>query len=138
MNKQEARKKLEKLQNEVKILQDIIDKPIDLFTIKKYSEVCIELCIIEKTRCDFDSLQEYRYHQIKNIEKLFNRDWVKDFMNMNQYKYYPYFRMTGSGLVFCSSYFDYCGCDGQVSYFKDKKTSDYIGNTFLDIYKDLI
>jgi len=130
MNKKEAEKALNKLQLEVNKLRDIIDAPESLFDITTYTEVCKRLNITEKSLSEFETLKEYRYHQILNIQKLFNEDAVNP-------RWYPWFSRTGSGLVFfISSCFSDCYY-GQVAYFKDKKTSDYIGKTFKFIYNDL-
>lgn len=133
MKKQEAQQQLIKLQNEIDKLKIIINSPTNLFeTIRNYSDVCIELGIKEKTNSDFDSLKEFRYHQIQNIAKLFNGDSINNY-------YYPYFNRSGSGLVFYRSaggagvsYFS-----GQVAYYKDRQTSDFVGKLFVNIYNDL-
>ena len=78
------------------------------------------------------------YKMIKQIEKLFNGNWVKDWNNKNQSKWYPYYEQTGSGLVFSYSA-SYCTrFPGQVAFYKDKKTSDHIGKYFIDVYKKLM
>jgi hypothetical protein len=104
-------------------------KPRTLFdVIKNYSDVCKQLCEPE---------QSCPYQKLKQIERLFNGDWRKDWSNFNQYKYYPYFSLTGVGLVFDVSDFDCSGSGGRVAYFKDKQTSDFVGRTFVDIYRQL-
>lgn len=132
INKREAKEKILKLETEIEKLREILNRPTNLFeTIKEYSDVCIELNIKEKIRSEFDTLKEYRYHQIQNIAKLFNGD------NKNNY-WYPYFTRTGSGLVFPGSFDYFRTFDGPVAYFKDKITSDFIGKTFIKIYTDLV
>lgn len=132
IKKADALKQLEKLQNEMDKLKDIINKPVDLFTtIKGYSDVCEELGVAERTESDFLSKKEFRFHQLQNIQKLFNGDSTDN-------RHYPWFRKTGSGLVFYVSgdvFVDYFY--GQVAYYKDSKTSDFIGKMFIDIYTDL-
>lgn len=103
----------------------------DLFTIKTYKEVCKELKESEET-CP--------YKQIKQIERLFNGDWEKDWNNTNQAKWYPYFNLKASGgeVGFSRSGYHRYSSDGQVAFYKDQKTSDYVGRTFWSIYKQLI
>lgn len=104
-------------------------KTRDLFSIKTYSEVCVELKEDE---------QICPYKKIKQIEKLFNGDWKKDWNNKNQYKYYPYYKIENNSLVFLGSVYSY-GCPvGQVGFYKDQKTSDYVSKTFISIYKEII
>lgn len=135
MNKIQAKEKLLKLDKEREKFLEIINKPVDLFEeVDNYSDVCEILGIEEKKESDFNSLQEYLYHQIKNIEKLFNGNWIPDWSNPNQAKFYPYFYYKGSRLVFGSSGVDCYSFHGQVAYFRDRKTSDFIGQKFAYIY----
>lgn len=131
-NKVQINNKIAQLEQEVKDLKELINKPIDLFKdIRNYNDVCIALNIINKSIDQFDTKQEWRYHQIKNIQKLFNQGKTNN-------HYYPYFNKLGSGLVF---YFSGDGvsyfCSGQVSLYNTKEISDFIGNLFIDIYTDL-
>ncbi len=116
----------------------------DLFSITTYSEVCKRLKIKELTIKDFkkfgeDALKMLGFHKIKNLERLFNGNWVKDWKNQSQYKYYPYFTINSSGgLVFFGSYAGYVVCYGPVGYYKDSKTSDHIGKNFKDVYENIM
>lgn len=105
-------------------------KKVSLFDrIRNYSDVCRELKEEEKIS-PFD--------KIKQIEKLFNVNWKKDWNNSNQYKYFPYFTINGSGeLVFVGSG-SYAGFHGVVGFYKDQETSDFIGKTFISIYKEIM
>lgn len=115
----------------------------DKFSVTTYKEVCKRLGIKELTIKDFkqfegDALKMLSFHQIKNLERFFNGNWVADWKNQNQYKYYPYFTLSSSGgLVFtdscCVSFRFY----GDVGYYLDSKTSDHIGKNFIDIYNNL-
>lgn len=121
-------------------------KPKSLFDkIKTYKDVCKELNEEEITEDYFDIdtftrkeiKQLVAFARIKQIVKLFNGNWNVDLKDPNQYKYYPYFNMAGSGLVFGGSSCFTWAFDGQVAYFKDNQTSDFVGKTFVDIYQDL-
>lgn len=130
MNKQEALAKYKDIESELLKLKKIIEAPEDLFSkIKNYSDVCRELG---------ESEQNCPYKKIKQIEKLFNGDWVKDWRNKNQPKYYPYFEYVGSGLVFAGSHYDGSYACGQVAFYQDKQTSDFIGKTFPSIYREIM
>jgi len=93
-----------------------------------YKEVCKELNEIQL---------EDPYKQIKQLMKFFNQGWIPNIRDNNQRKYYPYFTTGSGGLGFYDS-----GC--HVDYFfafaglfKDKETSDYIGQNFIHIYQNL-
>lgn len=112
--------------------------------VKTYGDVCKFLPIKELTIEDFDFLPEEQrlkslnFHKLQNIAKLFNGTWKINWKDSKQEKWYPWFDTNSSGLVFGGS-----GCDrgysyGTVAYFPDRETSDYIGKTFLDLYKGIL
>ena len=143
-NKEELKKQAEKLQKDPDALKVLIEKEdtIDLFKITSYKEVCKALDEQEYTENDFENTYDCEkvlaFAQLKQIERLYNGNWIKDWSNKNQYKYYPYFTLNSSGgLVFYISYYCYRTCFGPVGFFKDQKTSDYIGKTFISIYEKL-
>jgi len=128
MTKKDAQKQLEKLQQEVDKLRNIINQPEDLFHITTYRQVCEYLNEKQET-CP--------HKKIKQLEKCFNQDWIKDWNNEKQYKWYPYFVFQGGLLVFNHSsarLSDFVGC---VGLFKDEKTSNHIGKYFVDIYQQI-
>lgn len=132
-NKVQINNKIAQLEQEVKDLKELINKPIDLFKdIRNYNDVCIALNILNKSKDYFDTKQEWRYHQIKNIQRLFNQGKTNN-------RYYPYFNKLGSGFVFFFSFVSddrsYCG---RVALYNTKEISDFIGNVFIDIYTDLM
>ena len=143
MKKQQALDKLKDLESEISKLKDIINQPEDLFSkIKNYFDVCKELNEKEITSFDFgsninkkDLNKLINAAKIKQIERLFNGDWIPKF-DGKQYNYYPYFTGIGVGVVFYDSSYCY-GSLGQVAYYKDKKTSDFVGKMFIDIYREI-
>ena len=78
------------------------------------------------------------------ISKSLNGDWVADWDNWDQYKYYPWFDMRTSAAG--GSGFSYAGfdCDAGGSFvgsrlvYKDRQTAEYAGKQFIDIYRDLM
>jgi hypothetical protein len=145
-NKEELKKQAEKLQKDLDALKALINKEenIDLFSINTYGEVCKALKEKSYSIKDFEYVCEedreklLAFTQLKQIERLFNQDWIRDWSNESQYKYYPYFTVNSSGgLVFFGSYYSLSSSDGEVGFFKDQKTSDYIGRTFINIYEKL-
>ena len=112
--------------------------PKDLFSIKSYSELCAYAGIKELTEEDFSQFdnpkQMLAFHQIKNIEKVYNEGWKPDFNDAEQKKYYPYFELKGGRWSFYGSYYSFVNFCGFVGLYKDKKTSDFVGKTFINIY----
>ena len=114
-----------------------------LFQVKNYSDLCKKTKTKELVISDFSFLPKEQqekalaYHQIQTIEKLYNGDWIKNFRDRNQEKWYPYFDGSGRGLVFLYSSCSYYVFSGLVADFKDEKTSNFVGKTFIDIYKVL-
>lgn len=126
VDEMDAIRKLTKKLTEKKDIKELV-----LFSITSYEGVCKVL----KEECKISP-----YDKIKQIEKLFNGWWKKDWEDINQKKWYPYFNLKAShGVVgFYDSYFS-CGvASGQVGFYKDQRTSDYIGKTFWLIYKEII
>lgn len=120
-------------------------KQNDLFIITTYSEVCKRLKEDEITEKDFKYLPSYMikklvaYARVKQLEKLFNEDFIKDWNNSNQYVYYPYFEFKKGSWGFYGVFDCSCGSYGWVGFFKDEKTANYVGKTFLkEIYEDIL
>lgn len=114
----------EKINNTVNLTEEFL-----LENIKTYKDVCKYLN---------EPLETLPYFQIKQIEKLFNGNWIKDF-SKNQENWYPYFTYNEvSGcLGFGFSDFRRSCSDGQVAFYKSKEISNFVGKTFIDIYNKL-
>lgn len=142
MDKKQALKELKELKDRADKLEAIINAPESLIgSITTYKQVCKALAIKELTLSDFsflpveDRKKALAFHKLQQIAKLFNGDWKIDWENTSQFKYYPYFVLASGGLGFSVSA-SCSGCGSAVVYFKDRETSDYVGKTFLSIYKD--
>lgn len=123
-----------------KIFSKFLPKESDLFTISSYAEVCKRLKIKQLKLKDFAFLPEderekaLAQHQIRNIERLFNGKWVKNWLDRSQRKFYPWFDLAASGwvvFVVCDRLFS---SNAEVGYYQDEKTARYVGTTFIDIY----
>lgn len=145
MNKEEALKKLDSLEKEAKELRKIIEKPESLYDkIKTFSDVCKELNEKELDinyftfLPDYQRIKAFRHYQIQIIAKLFNDKWKPNWLNINEYKYYPWFdyKLGGWSLdtVDCR-----CSCSAvEVACFKNKKDAEFVATTFKDIYIDYL
>lgn len=118
----------------------------ELLEVRNYSDVCNGLGIKELRITDFlkfPSDQRRKLlaaHKILNIAKLFNGDWILNWKDDDQRKWYPYFTTdssTGLGWVFRGSHCCVVFSYGQVSFYKDEQTSNHCGELFLEIYVDL-
>lgn len=110
--------------------------------IHSYEDVCEELSIKPLVIEDFSFLSEvirrkqFAKAKLEQIAQLFNEDWIVDLRNSNQQKWFPYFEVTGSGLVFLRSAHGRGHFDGAVAYFKTEAISDFVGTLFIDLYKE--
>lgn len=139
MKKLKIKEQIEELELKISGLKELLNTPVDLFkSISNYSDVCEELGIKELTIENFNSKKAFAFHKIENIQKLFNGDWLPDFNNSNRRKHYPYFEYKNSRLVFLASYSYGYYYYSQVAFYKDQKTSDFVGQVFEDVYGDLV
>lgn len=73
------------------------------------------------------------------IAKAINGDWVPDWKDSNQWKYYPWFKMdSSSGVGFSYDDFDLWfsrSLVGSRLCFESRKKAVYAGETFEDLYK---
>jgi hypothetical protein len=107
--------------------------------IKTFEDACEELNIAP-IFIDTNELDEIAYKKLKIIAAAINSGWVPDWENENQYKYYPYFKMS-SGFGFSTSGYD---CDysdtgvGSRLCFETKEKAIHAGTQFTELYKDFL
>ena|SRR6218665_3063288 len=105
-----------------------------------YSEICGRLGRHEINEMDLSTLPLHQRMQIacsiaiKNLEDYFNGDWIPNWDDENERKWYPYHRKSSGGWVFYASYYRYGTSDGEVGFYKDQKTSDHVGKHFIKFY----
>ncbi len=119
--------------------------PENLFAFDTYSKVCKKLGEEELTINDFKFLHEddrakiLAKAQIAQLERFFNQGWVPNWKDQSESKYYPYFEYkAGHGWVFDAYYFHCYYSYGEVAFYKDAKTAEFVGKTFLSIYKQAL
>lgn len=131
------------------ILEDTFDKSFFneklIETVKTIKQVYEKLDRKMPTLTDYKFLPESKRERalnsqyIDDISELFNEGWKPDFNNLNQYKYYNWFKKVNN--AWCFYYCDCYSCGSDLPfgfYFKDKATGEYCGNTFLDIYSKVL
>ncbi len=120
-------------------------KKVNLFErIKNYSDVCSELNIKELTLEDFkflplkQAIKCLNLHKIQNICLLFNENWILNWSDSSQEKYYPWFEFRENiwvvfGVNVCFSHS--CGAPG---FFKDEKIVEFCGKLFINEYNEYL
>lgn len=91
--------------------------------------------------CEDLTKDEVAYKQVKEIVKAFNEGWTPDWTDSNEYKYYPWFKMSSpSGGGFschgCDDWYSVSAVGSRLCY-KSSDLAKHAANLFLDIYKDL-
>lgn len=80
---------------------------------------------------------EAQYKMIVIAEAL-NEEWIPDWDNHNEYKYYPWFKMSPSSFAFRVSI---CGLadagSGSRLKFRTCELAEYAAKQFIDIWKDI-
>lgn len=101
------------------------EKPFVLEDFKKFGKLSNKILNVSK---------------IDQIQRFYNGEWVLEWNNVEQKKWYPCFNLNASfGLVgFHYSCYYFSHFHGLSSFYKDKKISDFVGKTYWNIYKELL
>lgn len=113
--------------------------------IKNYEDACKELGI---EPIDYDEMKdagftqdEILYRKIKTITQALNEGWKADWNDSDQYKWYPWFKMSSGGFVFydtnCGRSVAHAGNASRLC-FKSDELATYAGKQFLQLYSDFI
>ncbi|TWP30536.1 hypothetical protein ETU09_00615 [Apibacter muscae] len=84
---------------------------------------------------------EKAYRKLKLLAAALNEDWVPDWNNSSEYKYYPWFRMGSASGGFSYGDFDFWHSRSSVGSrlcFKSRELAEYAGKQFETIYKDFL
>jgi hypothetical protein len=114
--------------------------------IKSFEDAC-QLLGIEANLPELSVLPENHqkaivaHYKLVIIAEALNEGWKPNWDNDDEYKYYPWFDMEGSS---SGSVFSYYAYDYWTSYstigsrlcFKSRELARYIGETFIDLYKE--
>ncbi|HEY5591553.1 MAG TPA: hypothetical protein VIK55_11110 [Paludibacter sp.] len=75
------------------------------------------------------------------ITKALVGDWKADWTDSNQYKYYPWFRMSSGGFVFvntdCENSLAIAGYTSRLC-FPTEEMAEYAGKQFTEVYSQII
>ena len=87
-----------------------------------------------------DTEDETAFKKLKLIIKVINEDWVPDWNNTDEQKWYPWFQVA-SGFGFSGSNYD-CTYSftsvGSRLCFSSEEKSDYVAKQFIDLYKQFL
>jgi hypothetical protein len=117
--------------------------PFDFRTIKSFEDACIK----EGIQTDLlDVHGEFEkpmmaYYKLLIIYKAINNGWRPDWNDMNQYKYYPWFRVLSSGFGFSFSdcHYDYTATSvGSRLCTDTSEKALYIAKQFEEEYKNFL
>jgi hypothetical protein len=83
------------------------------------------------------------YKKLKLIIRVINEEWIPDFTNMNQQKWYPWFKVlsSGSGFGFSFSGYGYgrsCAHVGSRLCFENKEKCNYVAEHFIELYNQFL
>ena len=113
--------------------------------IKTYEDACSELGeqpIDEKKLKELGfTADEITYRKLKTITKALNEGEVFDMLDTNQYKWYPWFKVSSGAFVFYVTYYvcsyAYAGNASRLC-FKSDELATYAGKQFTQLYSDFI
>lgn len=102
---------------------------------------CLKSLDMEKTfnwQSPYETPDEFTYRQLKIIVKAINQDWVPDWKDRSQYKYFPWFEIDKAGC--CCLAVDFSASVVYVSAgsrlcFESSEKAKYAAEQFIDIYK---
>ena len=90
-----------------------------------------------------EELREYfkSVYEAVVITRALVGDWKADWNDTDQYKWYPWFKVSSGGFVFSGTYFDCsyanAGCASRLC-FKSDELATYAGKQFLQLYSYFI
>jgi hypothetical protein len=142
MNRKEALLKLNSLEDEVKVLRNVIDSSKTIFDkVKTYEDALVVLNI--KNPITFNNTKdEIAYIKLKIIARALNEGWKPKFGNYTgEVKYYCRFRFNGNCTRFHAD-----GVNTNTGHsnvpnslaFRNKETAEYAGKKFISIWNDYL
>ncbi len=124
---------------------DEIFKKREFTNIKTFADACEEC---ETSEEKFNELfghiglsdDTIAYEKMKIVVKAINQGWIPDWNNSNQYKYWPYFKLSsGFGFSFSYYYFAYAvTAVGSRLCFETEEKCKYAATQFIDIYEQFL
>lgn len=109
--------------------------------VKTVQDACVELGIdpstVEKRQYETDN--EHAYRCIKVVAKALNQGWEPDWKDSSEYKWYPWFDMSGSAPSFFGAADWRSGSNlGSRLCFKTEELASYAGKKFIKEYREYL
>lgn len=120
--------------------------------VKSYADACkvlgIEPMNEQNMKAQGFRPDEIARRKLETITEALNEGWKPDWNNTDQYKYYPYFYIrenakakAAAGLSFAITYnaasYTYANIGSRLC-FHDSDTARYAGNTFTELYEQIL
>jgi hypothetical protein len=113
--------------------------------IKTFEEACSVEGLYPKTVLPYsnpqtkDEMSINAYASLIIICRVLNEGWSPDWNNSSEYKYYPWFRMSGLGLSFhVCAHTDSFTSVGSRLCFKSYDLAEYAGKQFQSVYQSYL
>lgn len=126
----------EMLNKYFKCIENDISNIKDFKDILKISDKKLKDVLIYESPKNKQEVKINALCKIMLISEVLNNGWKIDWSNHNQYKYYPYFKNYGSGLVFDGYYYHGSYCVSGVAFYKNSDLATFAGKTFLKEYNE--
>jgi hypothetical protein len=93
--------------------------------------------LLDYNGIDPEMIAAQAFLKVTIIAKALNEGWKPNWDNDSEYKYYPWFKLSGSGLS-CNVYVDDSSASavGSRLCFRTRELAEYAGKQFTDLYKE--
>jgi hypothetical protein len=85
--------------------------------------------------------QTVSFQRMKILSDALNQGWKPDHFNTDQYKWFPYFKVSSSGFGFSYSFYYYVSTHtsvGSCLCFETEEKSNHAGRQFTQLFQDFI
>ena len=146
MKKEQALERIAILEKETRELRKIIEQPDCnrpiTERVKSFEDACCVLGILVGSICrSWDNSNDVAFKKLKIIRTALNDGWEPNWSNSNEFKYFPWFTVGGSGFGFsranCDLWRTTTGMPSRLC-FKSRELAEYAGKQFVGLYKDLM
>lgn len=113
--------------------------------IKTFEDACKAIGVIPDSVPNLEALPEPHrismtaHYKLRIIAQALNEGWEPDWKNRNEYKWEPWWNMSGSGLSFGGAdCWDSLTAVGSRLCYKSRAICEYAAQQFIDLYTDYL